>query len=214
MSFDAPADRFQPGDAIAFRDVFRGRIKAAIPLCVVEDSREQFVGWLPAGAKFFLPADRDGNLVKDVFDFNQLVELRWAMPDSPGQLVICPSARWYSVLVRFHGPEWRVPEWYVNLQKPLTRSRCGLDSTDLIIDAVGSAAGEWRWKDELEFVTAVGRGFLSEADVRRVRAEAEAAIADAKAGRAPFDETWLDWRPHPEWDLPVLPARWRDIATR
>ena len=46
----SPPGRFEPGVAVAFRDVFRGRIKAAVPLCLVEDSEESFVGWLVAKA--------------------------------------------------------------------------------------------------------------------------------------------------------------------
>ncbi len=206
-----PAGRFQPGDAIAFRDVFRGRIKAAVPLLVVQDSPEQFVGWLPAGARFYLPADEGGNLVKDVFDFHHLVDLPWAMPDSPGQLVISPSARWYSVLVRFYGPEWHVPEWYINLQRPLVRTEFGFDSTDLILDAIVGMTGDWQWKDEPEFTAAVTRGFLTDPEAFAIRAEAETAVADARAGRGPFDKSVLGWRPPRGWKVPVLPADWQEV---
>lgn len=54
---------FERGSSVAWRDNRRGRVGAALPLVVVEDGPEQFVGWLPTGSRFFLPADGEGNLV-------------------------------------------------------------------------------------------------------------------------------------------------------
>ncbi|MCC6268692.1 MAG: DUF402 domain-containing protein [Dehalococcoidia bacterium] len=203
---------FQPGQAIAFRDVFRGRVKAAVPLRVVEDSSQRFVGWLPSGARFFLPVDGRGVLVKDVFGFEQLGELAWTVPESAGQLVVCPLGGLYSVVMRFFGPGWQMPEWYINLQSPLTRTRIGFDSTDLILDLVVGKNGDWRWKDEEEFASAIARGFASESEARNIRDAGEAALRHAIAGHPPFDSQWLKWRPPSDWSVPELPAGWADHA--
>lgn len=216
--YDGPAmsgeTRFNPGDAVVLRDIFRGRIKAAIPLRVVEDSPDRFVGWLPAGSRFFIPADAQGNLVKDVFGFDHLIELSWAMPASPGQLVVVPSGALYSVLVRFYDPGWQVPEWYVNLQRSLARTEIGFDATDLIIDmVVSTTTGEWRWKDELEFAEAVEKGFMSAMEADDVRAAGESALELAFNGGPPFDAEWLGWRPPSDWAAPELPQGWAELPT-
>ena len=204
---------FRTGDAIALRDIFRGRIKAAIPLRVVEDSADKFVGWLPAGSRFYVPADAEGKLVKDVFGFDHLVELPWAMPGSPGQLVIAPADALYSVLVRFFGAEWQVPEWYVNLQRPLERTEIGFDATDLIIDmVVSTTTGDWRWKDELEFAEAVRKGFVSEIEANGIRAAGERALAVAINREPPFDAEWFGWRPPADWAVPELPEGWDELS--
>ena len=39
----------------------------------------------------------------------------------------------------------------------------------------------------------------------RFRADAEAAIAEFRAGAAPYDQGWEEFRPDPAWPLPPLP---------
>lgn len=205
-----PAPHFARGDVVAWRDNRKGRIGAAVPLCVVEDGPQQFVGWLPTGSRFYLPADGSGNLVKDVLDWEKLVELRWQTPDeSPGQLIVAPRGEQFSVIVRYTGRGMRVPSWYVNLQAPFWRTPVGYDSTDHILDVV--IAGDrqsWAWKDEPEFEAAIARGYFAAAEGDRIRSAGLRAIEMAARGEAPFLDMWTEWRPDPSWQVPELPADW------
>ncbi len=204
-------NRFFPvGTSIAWRDNRRGRIGAAVPVRVVEDGPEQFVGWLPIGSRFFLPADRDGNLVKDVLNWERLVELRWQAPDdSPGQLIVAPRGEQFSVIVRFLGSEMRLASWYVNLQAPFWRTPVGYDSTDHVLDAVIAADRQsWSWKDEAEFEAAVDRGYLSAPEREGVREAGLRAVELARRGAPPFIDRWAIWRPDPAWFIPELPGGW------
>ena len=98
---------------------------------------------------------------------------------------------------------WHFPEsWYVNLQEPYRRTKHGIDTADQLLDLVRTRAGRWSWKDEHELEAAVAAGYVSEADARAIRAEAERVIAaDA------FPTGWESWQPDPTWPLPTLPVR-------
>ena len=208
-------NRFFPvGTSIAWRDIRRGRVGAAVPLRVVEDSPGRFVGWLPSGSRFYLPADSNGNLVKDVLGWEKLVELGWSPPHrSPGQLIVAPRTEQFSLIVRFVGESMQVAEWYVNLQAPFWRTPVGYDSTDHILDVVIAADRQsWQWKDEAEFESALQRGYLTPAEAQGIRDAGHRAVELARAGAPPFLDSWRDWRPGAMWPLPALPPGWDRVA--
>jgi hypothetical protein len=49
-------------------------------------------------------------------------------------------------------------------------------------------------------------------EVRLVRAEGERVVEMIESRAAPFNEGWPDWRPDPDWPVPVLPADWETPA--
>lgn len=204
---------FQPGAVIAWRDNRKGRIGAAVPLQVVEDGPDQFVGWLATGSHFYLPADRNGNLVKDVLAWEQLIKLTWQTPDeSPGQLIVAPRGEQFSVILRFVGSAMRLANWYVNLQAPFWRTPVGYDLTDHVLDVVIAADRQsWSWKDEAEFEAAVDRGYLSAHERESIREAGLRAVELALRGAPPFLEQWENWRPDPSWPIPALPDGWAQV---
>lgn len=203
---------FERGETVTLRDVHAGRIKAAVQFITVEHSPNRFVGWLAAGAQFALPVDESGVPVKAVMRNHRLAELTWAMPNSPGQLIIVPTDAMYSVILRFFGDAWDMPEWYINLQSALYQTEIGFDSTDYVLDLVVAADGSaWRWKDTDEFRTAVRDGFVSRERARTIRAVGDHALALAREGAPPFDSEFRRFRPDPVWTAPALSANWRDV---
>ena len=203
---------WRQGESITFRDVHARRIKAAVSFVTVEHTEHRYVGWLPADGEFALPVDAAGNPVKDVMASHRLAELRWAMPGSPGQLMIALADVCYGVLLRFFGDDWRMPEWYVNLQSPLQRTAIGFDSTDYVLDLLVAADGtSWRWKDNDEFKAAVRAGFVSRERERVIRATGEHALELARARVTPFDDEFLGFRPDPEWEPPDLSRGWHEL---
>jgi len=202
-------ERFKRGEPVTLRDVYAGRVKAAVSFVTVEHTPARFVGWLPAGGQFALPVDSAGNVVKDVLTAHRLAELTWAMPGSPGQLIIAQEGAAYSVILRYFGDAWAMPEWYVNLQSPLRRTQLGFDSTDHVLDLVVSRDGtSWRWKDEDEFETAVRGGFVIHEQAEGIRATGREALNLARAGTAPFDDEFIAFRPDPDWEPPMLANGW------
>jgi hypothetical protein len=74
----------------------------------------------------------------------------------------------------------------------------------------------WRWKDEAEFAERLGfpeNYWVS--DEAAVRAEGRRVVKLIEAGEFPFDGTWCDFAPDPQWTVPAqLPAGWDRPAAR
>jgi hypothetical protein len=196
--------RFEPGDPVALRELWRGRVFAARPTIVVQDDPDQAAFFLPGHARCGRPVGQDG------------AELR--LPDRPWRLVVRPrgphpilSFAWpdtpYAVLLWAAEDERRV--WYVNLQRPLARTSIGFDTVDHALDVVIELDGSsWRWKDEEELAAAVRDGLFSQNEADDFRSWGERAVGRILRGDPPFDRDWSGWRPDPEWGEPDLPVGW------
>lgn len=194
---------FEPGDAVALREVWRGRIWGARAATIVDDRDELTTFFVPPDSPRMMPT-RDGRLLR--------------IPEVPFELALGTtgtrpilsfgrSDAWSGTLL-FFGPDGSADHWYVNLQEPLRRTVIGFDSLDLKLDVVVELDGTWRWKDEDELKEAINRGVIA-ADVEaRLRAEGERAVARIARREPPFDRDWTTWRPDPAWAPPVLPERW------
>ena len=145
-----------------------------------------------------LPADPDGNRIRQQRDDFTLVDEVWRGNDS--LRIAIPGAA-HSVLLWW--VEGELQGWYVNLETPLRRTSIGFDYLDQKLDLVVRTDGSWRWKDEHELAEAVELGILDRDEAAAVRAEGERVLA-----AWPFPTGWEEWRPDPEWEAPRLPAGW------
>lgn len=195
--------RFLPGEGIALREVWRGRVFEARPTIVVEDEADQTMLLLPAGARCAVPVDDEGRELRipdrawrhEVRRRGPQPILSFAWPELP-----------YSVLL-WTAEGRRV--WYVNLQDPLTRTPFGFDTVDHALDVLIELDGSgWRWKDEDELQLAVARGLFSEHEAAEFRRWGEIATEHVLASSSPFDRDWTAWQPDPSWQLPQLPEGW------
>lgn len=200
---------WQPGDSVLVRDVYRDRIRAAVPTTVVAHDQHRTVLYLPVGTPFCLPADRDGTLTKDLTRFDHLTRLEW---DGYEQLLIAVRDESHACIARWNGKPRRFVDWYVNLQAPLRPSRYGFDTTDHALDLVISAdLTSYTWKDEEQLADLVADGYFSATEAAAFYEEGERAIFRARAGAPPFREGWEHWRPDPVWSLPRLPSDWDEL---
>ena len=120
-------------------------------------------------------------------------------------LRLCSESEWSSVLWFFE-PDGTFRNWYVNLEIPRGRTEHTTDRVDGALDVVVAPDRTWHWKDEDEAAAAIACGRLTEPDLARLRAEGERHAALAEAGKFPYDGTWCDFRPDPEWPPPAMPA--------
>lgn len=182
------AETFAPGEPIVVRHVWRDNTFLVWSAIAVRDDDGLLALWIPPGAPCLRPE------VRAELPYEQpLVERPWR---EPGVLQLWPVGAAHAVWVFDHG-------WYVNLQEPFRRSAFGVDTADQLLDLVRATDGAWRWKDEDELAEAVERGYLTEADARAIRAEADRVVAaDA------FPTGWEDWEPDASWPVPSLP---RDV---
>lgn len=208
--------RWSVGDTIIHQEVWRGKLWAARPLIVVEDSPDRLVAWCPRGTVRKVPvtpptrpkaSTRAERLVGVLSLGDWLLEDReWDV----STLWLVESGPWHAVWVSWlpDGNHWG---WYVNFQEPMERTDRGFRSMDLMLDILVDLDRTWRWKDEDEFEALIEADLYDESIVKAVRSDAEKVIARIEENAQPFSETWPKWAPEPDWGLPVLPSGWGEI---
>jgi uncharacterized protein len=195
--------RFEPGESVALREIWNGRVWGARPATTVEDAPEQLLLFIPAGIRWMAPfaggrrlkiQQPDFRLVEQPYDEAHVLSFSW------------PKTH-YAILLFFHA-DWSLWNWYVNLEDPLRRTSVGFDTLDHELDAIVGFDGSWRWKDEDELAEAIRRGVISVQEEPRLRADGESAVRRILDREPPFDQDWSDWRPDPSWPVPTLPEGW------
>jgi hypothetical protein len=80
----------------------------------------------------------------------------------------------YAVWVFWAGEPRSFDRWYVNFQRPLSRTADGFETLDHEIDLWSSDLRAWHWKDEELFAQRAGEGWFTANDVAEsARAETE-----------------------------------------
>ena len=194
---------WKPGNAIALREVWNGRVWSALPATVVEDTPGQRAMFVRQGSPGMSSVDADGNELRI-----PVSEWTLARRDVTRQLL---SFAWpdraYAVMAFWDGDEFM--NWYINLQTPLTPTAIGFDYVDHLLDVIVEAdRATWRWKDEDELAEGVELGVFSPADAEAFRAAGLQAVEHLTSGAPPFDRDWTSWRPDPSWREPALPDGW------
>ena len=196
--------RWSPGDAVALREIWRGRVWGARASTVVEDGDARSIFYVPPRSPWKIPVDDRGRQLR-------LPTERWTLGDGAVTWRILSFA-WpnveHAVLLFWNDEEFL--GWYVNLQAPLSRTPTGFDTPpDHALDVVVPPdRSTWTWKDEDELEEAISLGLFSPDDAVRFREEGERAARAIIERQPPFDEPWEEWRPDPTWPAPELPDGW------
>ena len=197
--------RFHPGSHVVLREIWHNRIWTARPYTVVEDTPDRLLLYAPAGVRWMKPNPPDRlrgptwTLQEDTW---RTEALRITAPDSRHSVLLIWTPGFENLLL-----------WYVNLERPLTRTAIGFDYLDQLLDIeIAPDLSDWSWKDEDEFQAATATGLLTQDEASAVRTGGESVISDLSARRPPFDQPYPHWRPNPEWTPPALPAGWHDLG--
>ena len=196
--------RFEPGETVALRQTWDGRVWAARPATVVEDATEQTMLFIPAETSWMAPF-HDGRRLKIQQTEFELAPLRYE--EEIHVLSFSWPDTWYAVLL-FLRPDGSAHSWYVNLEEPLRRTELGFDTLDHELDVIVELDGSWRWKDEDDLAESIRRGVIPAEEEPRLRADGERAVRRIVDREPPFDRDWTAWRPDPAWPIPVLPEGW------
>ncbi|MDG4829545.1 DUF402 domain-containing protein [Solwaraspora sp. WMMD1047] len=209
--------RFERGRLIMHRNVRRGRVGWVRPARVVSDDERGLAVWIDRGTPVASEVAADGRGIRSM-PFAEWItlsyRLRVATWFGPPLLKFLPAGAAHSVWW-FRDPETdRFAHWYVNLEEPAVRwddgPVAGVDIVDQDLDVVVGPDRRWRWKDEDEFAERLAHPeHYWVPDEAAVRAEGERVIKLAEAGEFPFDGTWRDFVPDPDWQPPAaLPPGW------
>jgi hypothetical protein len=186
---------YSRGAVVVLREVWKGRVWKARPWIVVEDSPELLAFYIPEGAPMKVPPG--SGIPRD----------EWTLEDGrfgeDAVRIARPGER-HSILHFWREDTFYA--WYVNVERPLTRSAVGFDYLDLELDLLCKPDGSWELLDEDELEEAQRRGVIAADEAAAVRAEADSVLA-----AWPFPTGWEDFRPDPAWPLPQLPAGWEEV---
>jgi hypothetical protein len=185
-----------PGEAIVFRQVWRGRPWVGIPQVVVADQPELLVTYLPEGAPLgFAAGEFPGG------DHPWQSRERW---EGHGTLMLRRPHDRYSIWVFWQGPQREFECWYVNFEQPYRRSAIGIDTLDHELDLWSEDGVTWHRKDEEGVPRCVAEGRFDEQEAARIRADADTFEAIYAREGPWWDLDWASWRPDeiPEVELP------------
>lgn len=201
------------GQVIVHHELWRGRVWAARPLTVVEDSDERALFWLPLGTRRKVPATptsrpdpptRSERIIENLFHGDWVCgEHTWDV----SSLWIIRPGEWHATWISWTAAGNHLG-WYINFQRPYRRTTAGFESMDLMLDIVVEPDLTWHWKDEEEFDEIARRRIFDGETTERVRREAAGVIRRIENREPPFNEPWPDWRPPTSWRVPVLPDDW------
>jgi hypothetical protein len=177
------------------------------PLRVLSDDGARLLGWLPLGTPVIRGVLADGRDLRDA-----PLHDRFRLPCTrvPGTWTGTSTIRLieedvHSSVWWFFSPVGEFTGWYVNLEFPRGRQGRFLDRVDGILDVLVAPDGSAVFKDEDEALSAVDAGRLTGAELDLLRAEGDRRIEQARRGDFPFDGSWIDFRPDPDWPAPQLP---------
>jgi hypothetical protein len=214
--------RFEPGQLILHRNVRHGRLGWVRPGRVVGDDKRGLLLWVAPRSPVAFELAEDGRGMRDM-PFAEWVTLRYRLVEAPwqgpGVLKLMPPGAAYSVWW-FRKPDGRFAGWYVNLEEPAVRwddgEVAGVDIVDQDLDVWVPPDRAWRWKDEEEFAERLGfPDHYWVSDEAAVRAEGRRVVKLIEAGEFPFDGTWCDFQPDPQWTVPEsLPPGWDRPSAR
>lgn len=199
--------RFEPGEAVALRDLLRGEIWAARPVTVVRDADDGWMFHIPVGIRWFAPWRDDVGWLR-----SKAPGVEWTLRARTWDQAHVLSFAWpgagHAVLF-FWSEDWRPLHWYVNVEAPLRRAETGFDTLDQDLDVVIEPdRSSWRWKDEADVEEGVRVGTYTREQADAIRREAGRGLRRVLDREPPFDRDWSSWRPDRAWTAPTLPEAW------
>lgn len=210
MPFPGDGPIRKPGDEVAVRNTKDGVVVWATVMRVVQDEPDLLALYLGIGTPFWVIGDEQGELTRDFRKAHHLVERTWGIHEF---LYLIEPGDAHAKCVAWRMPERKFVGWYINLQRPMTRTAIGFESLDHTLDVqIAPDLKRWQWKDEDELQDRVDAGRYAPEHAAAIRAEGERVVAQMKAGYRTFTAGWDRWAPPREWTVPLMPAGWESAG--
>jgi protein associated with RNAse G/E len=101
--------------------------------------------------------------------------------------------------------------YYINFQLPFQRCPYAINTLDLDLDLVVNPDLSYTWKDIDDYEKGIESGVILPEWVEEIDAAKPEILARLAKRQYPFDGSWLDWKPNPDWSQPTLPENWDKI---
>ena len=191
--------RWQGGQLIVRREVWRGCPWLACPVVVIDDTSELLVTYLPEGTPFRFPRSADGR------PHPWAGKQRW---QGHGVLMLQHPDEAYAVWHFWEGADRRFVGWYLNLQEPFRRTTIGYDTQDLELDLWLPVDGSWRFKDRELLDERMRDGRYTTEQIVAIRRLGDDLGTMLDRGERWWDEHWASFVPDPSWSAPEFPRDW------
>lgn len=209
---------WKPGDVVALRGIYNGRVWYMQSTLVVQDTSEEVALIVLPGAECSAPEGYknrkpDGSGHWDRWD--DYLQDSWNMHSylwrTHRVLILLQAEKFYSTMLFWNHEKNTFVGYYVNFQLPFRRRDLSLDTLDLELDLDIKPDLSFRWKDMEEYEKGIEAGIIQPAWVKAVD-DAKLEIFEKLENRQyPFDGSWLDWMFDPAWSPPKLPENWDKI---
>jgi protein associated with RNAse G/E len=207
-------DMWQPGDVIFWRGIYRNRIWHCQPTLLVKDSPQEVVTSLLPGTECI--ADENyPNGKRNSRPRWEFKEKDWVLAPYIWQtnrlLLVFEHQKYYSTILFWDHTSHAFLCYYINFQLPFQRNQCALDTLDLDLDLIVRPDFSLEWKDVEDYQKAIEQGLILPEWTRQIEIAKVDVLERIEKRKYPFDGSWLDWRPDPNWSPPRLLENWDKI---
>ena len=205
---------WQSGEVIVWRNVYRNTVWSALPLIVVKDSPQELVLALLPGAECQVEETyhKGKKAANRRWEFqSQAWNLAPFIWHTNRLLILLEPEKFYAVMLFWQNDTDEFEDYYINFQLPFQRSHCGIDTLDLELDLDVYPDQTLVWKDQDEYQKAIAGCAIHPEWAQAIEQETPVILGKVEQRAYPFDGSWLDWRPDPNWAQPRLPENWDKI---
>jgi protein associated with RNAse G/E len=207
-------DLWKSGDVIVWRGIYRNQVWHAQPVIVVKDTPEEMCVTLLPGTECVAP---EGYL-----DGKDSAKRRWSFKEKDWKLenyawrtnrllILLEPDTYYSTMFFWRADSNDFLLYYINFQLPFQRSHCGIDTLDLDLDLIINPDFSFRWKDEDDYQKAIDHEVIMPEWTQAIEIAKNEIFNKLEKRQYPYDGSWLNWMPDPDWLPPKLPKNWDKI---
>jgi len=207
-------DLWKSGDVIVWRGIYRNQVWHAQPVIVVKDTPEEMCVTLLPGTECVAP---EGYL-----DGKDSAKRRWSFKEKDWKLenyawrtnrllILLEPDTYYSTMFFWRADSNDFLLYYINFQLPFQRSHCGIDTLDLDLDLIINPDFSFRWKDEDDYQKAIDHEVIMPEWTQAIEIAKKEIFNKLEKRQYPYDGSWLNWMPDPNWLPPKLPENWDKI---
>ncbi|MBE0682769.1 MAG: DUF402 domain-containing protein [Anaerolineales bacterium] len=205
---------WKPGEIVTWRGIYRERIWHAMSTIVVKDAPQETILAIFPGAECMVeeqyPKGKKNG--KRRWDYQtedwKLENFTW---HTNRLLIILEPKKFYSPIFFWNDARNEFLCYYINFQLPFKRNHCSVDTLDLDLDIIVNPDFSFEWKDLDDYEKGIETGVILPEWVNEIETAKSEILDRLERREYPFDNSWLNWRPDPNWTLPKLPANWEEI---